>query len=87
MQTLVANFVKNPASAPAPNWPKYVPGNATTTLAKLAYNANVELGNVVQAVQSNSMVRMHSLLLAAMLIFPQDGPCDTLWNEFLDVRL
>ncbi|KAJ7817838.1 liver carboxylesterase-like protein 1 precursor [Mycena olivaceomarginata] len=57
MQTLVANFVKNPTVAPAPNWPKYVPGNRTTTLAKLAYSGNVEANNVVQSVQSDSIVR------------------------------
>ncbi|KAJ7791346.1 Alpha/Beta hydrolase protein [Mycena olivaceomarginata] len=71
MQRLVANFVKNPAVAPAPNWPKYVPGNGTTTLAKLAYNGNIGLGNVVQVAQSDSL----------------DGPCDALWNQFLDVRV
>ncbi|KAJ7139656.1 Alpha/Beta hydrolase protein [Mycena epipterygia] len=55
MQTLVANFVKNPAVAPVPNWPKYVPGNKTTTLAKLAYNGNVLASNVVQPVESDSI--------------------------------
>jgi hypothetical protein len=60
MQTLIANFAKNPVVAPAPNWPKYIPGNATTTLAKLAYNGNVALGNVVQAVESDSVVRAYS---------------------------
>ncbi|KAJ6470266.1 para-nitrobenzyl esterase [Mycena vitilis] len=57
MQTIVANFVKNPAVAPAPHWLEYVPGNTTTTLAKLAYGGNVALGNVVQAAGSNSLVR------------------------------
>ncbi|KAJ6511996.1 Carboxylesterase [Mycena vitilis] len=71
MQALVANFVKNPASAPAPNWPEYIPGNTTTTLAKLAYGGNFALGNVVQAAQSSSL----------------DSPCDALWNKFLDVRV
>lgn len=60
MQRLVANFVKNPAVAPAPNWPKYVPGNRTATLAKLAYDGNVGLGNVVQVAQSDSLVRKKS---------------------------
>ncbi|KAJ7139650.1 Alpha/Beta hydrolase protein [Mycena epipterygia] len=59
MQTLVANFVKNPATAPAPDWPEYVPGSITTTLAKLAYNGNVLASNVVQPVESDSI----------------DGPC------------
>jgi len=70
MQTLVANFVKNPTVAPAPNWPKYVPGNLTTTLAKLAYNGNVDANNVVQAVESDSI----------------DFPCNVLWNNLLDIR-
>ncbi|KAJ6476185.1 para-nitrobenzyl esterase, partial [Mycena sanguinolenta] len=69
MQTLVANFVKDPMVAPAPNWPKYVPGNLTRTLAKLAYNGNVEARNVVQAVESDSV----------------DLPCEALWNNFLDI--
>jgi hypothetical protein len=63
MQTLVANFVKNPTVSPAPGWPKYIPGNRTTTLAKLAYNGNVELNNVVQVVGSDSMVRDQVLFL------------------------
>ncbi|KAK7059761.1 carboxylic ester hydrolase [Favolaschia claudopus] len=71
MQTIVGNFARNPAVAPAPNWPKYVPGNTTSTLAKLAYNSNVALSNVVQAAGSNSL----------------DSPCDRLWNQFLDVRV
>ncbi|KAJ7255364.1 Alpha/Beta hydrolase protein [Mycena rebaudengoi] len=70
METIVGNFARNPAAAPAPNWPKYVPGRTTTTLAKLAYSSNVDLSNVVQAAGSNSL----------------DSPCDTLWNQFLDVR-
>ncbi|KAF7348611.1 Carboxylic ester hydrolase [Mycena venus] len=71
MENIVANFARNPAAAPAPNWPKYVPGNTTNTLAKLAYNSNVALSNVVQTAGSNSL----------------DSPCDTLWNQFLDVRV
>ncbi|KAJ7071409.1 Carboxylesterase [Mycena amicta] len=59
MQTTIANFVKNPAVLPAPNWAKYVPGNRTTTLAKLAYNGNVLTTNVVQPAESDSI----------------DGPC------------
>ncbi|KAJ7899306.1 Alpha/Beta hydrolase protein [Mycena olivaceomarginata] len=71
MQTLIANFVKNPSVPPAPHWPKYVPGNTTTTLAGLAYEGNVALRNVVQVAESDSV----------------DGPCDALWNQILDVRL
>ncbi|KAF5349361.1 hypothetical protein D9758_011788 [Tetrapyrgos nigripes] len=58
-QTVVANFIKNPNTSPAPNWPKYKPGSNTRTLAKLAYEGNVELRNVVMAVESDSA----------------DGPC------------
>ncbi|KAJ7671356.1 Alpha/Beta hydrolase protein [Mycena polygramma] len=54
MQTVFANFIKNPEASPAPNWPRFVPGN-TTTLAKLAYAGNVALGNVVQTAGSNSL--------------------------------
>ncbi|KAJ7167063.1 Carboxylesterase [Mycena filopes] len=70
METVYGNFIKDPTSPPAPNWPRYVPGTSTNTLAKLAYSGNVALSNVVQAAGSNSL----------------DGPCDTLWNKFLDVR-
>jgi hypothetical protein len=57
MQTIYGNFIRDPTSSPAPNWPRYVPGNTTRTLAKLAFNGNVELGNVVQAVRSSLNVR------------------------------
>ncbi|KAF9049446.1 Alpha/Beta hydrolase protein [Rhodocollybia butyracea] len=66
-QTAIANFIKNPDQSPAPNWPKYLPGNNTKTLARLAYNGNVDTGNFVQAEKSNS----------------QDSPCTELWNIFL----
>ncbi|THU79860.1 alpha/beta-hydrolase [Dendrothele bispora CBS 962.96] len=59
-QTIIANFIKNPNESPAPNWLQYVlPGSDTQTLAKLAYQGNVELDNVVMPVQSDSV----------------DGPC------------
>jgi hypothetical protein len=67
MEAIVANFARNPATGPAPNWPKYVPGNTTTTLAKLAYNGNVALANVMQAAGSNSLVRSFSLLTAVLI--------------------
>ncbi|KAJ7217301.1 Alpha/Beta hydrolase protein [Mycena pura] len=67
-QTAIANFVKNPEVSPAVNWPKYVAGPPAKTFAKLAYNGNVEPGNFVDPVASGSL----------------DGPCDTLWNKFLD---
>ncbi|KAE9407136.1 ALDH-like protein [Gymnopus androsaceus JB14] len=53
-QTAIANFIKNPNEPPAPNWPKYVPGNLTQTLARLAYVENVETDNFVQVVTSDS---------------------------------
>ncbi|KAJ7698124.1 hypothetical protein B0H17DRAFT_927865, partial [Mycena rosella] len=67
-QTAIANFVKDPDTSPAINWPKYIPGPSTKTLAKLAYTGNVNPDNFVDPVQSNSL----------------DGPCDALWNLFLD---
>jgi len=53
-QTAIANFIKDPNESPAPNWPKYIPGSLTQTLARLAYNGNVETDNFVQAVTSDS---------------------------------
>ncbi|KAJ7862967.1 Alpha/Beta hydrolase protein [Mycena leptocephala] len=71
MQNIVANFARNSTAAPAPNWPEYVPGNTTNTLAKLAFSSNVMLSDVVQTAASDSL----------------DSPCDALWNKLLDVRL
>ncbi|KIJ56376.1 hypothetical protein M422DRAFT_239597 [Sphaerobolus stellatus SS14] len=68
MQTVWTNFIKNPTVQPAPNWNRFVPGNTTLGLAKLAFNGNVELQNVVQAAPSNV----------------NDNPCDALFNQFLD---
>ncbi|KAJ7445249.1 Carboxylesterase [Mycena latifolia] len=67
-QTTIANFVKDPTTSPALNWPKYVPGPPAATLAKLAYNGNVDPDNFVNAVPSNLL----------------DGPCNALWDLFLD---
>ena len=55
-QTAIANFVKDPTRAPAAHWRAYSPTNRTSTLAKLAYNGNVALDNVVQDVPSESLV-------------------------------
>jgi hypothetical protein len=66
MQTTVANFAKNPFVSPVANWPKYVPGNRAT-VAKLAYNGNVEPSNFVEAASSESL----------------DGPCTALWDALL----
>ncbi|KAF8504324.1 Alpha/Beta hydrolase protein [Russula emetica] len=64
LQTAFANFVKNPNSSPAPHWPPYEPegseNGCTHTLAKIAYEGNVDFGNFVQPVQPNST----------------DGPCN-----------
>ncbi|KAJ6573286.1 hypothetical protein B0H10DRAFT_2168600 [Mycena sp. CBHHK59/15] len=67
-QTAIGNFVKDPYTSPAINWPKYIRGPLTNTLAKLAYGGNVDPNNFVETVQSSSL----------------DGPCDALWNRFLD---
>ena len=60
LQTAFANFAKNPNSSPAPHWPPYEPevsGNARTpTLAKIAYQGNVDFDNFVQPVQPDSAV-------------------------------
>ncbi|KAJ7648710.1 Carboxylesterase [Mycena polygramma] len=70
-QTAIANFVKDPTTPPAPTWPKYVPGPLAKTLAKLAYDGNVEPDNFVDAVASTSL----------------DGPCDALWDALLDFTI
>ena len=68
MQTVWANFIKDPTAPPAPNWQRFVPGNNTNSLAKLAYEGNVELGNVVQPAPAGL----------------DDGPCNTIWNAMLE---
>ncbi|KAL0058513.1 hypothetical protein AAF712_014807 [Marasmius tenuissimus] len=66
-QTVVGNFIKNPAgsdeSLPAPGWVKY---GVDANLAKLAFEGNVEMENIAQMVKSSVV----------------DGPCK-LWNEIL----
>ncbi|KAH9971639.1 Alpha/Beta hydrolase protein, partial [Russula compacta] len=59
-QTAFANFAKDPASSPAPNWPSYNP--SLPTLAKIAYDGNVDSYNFVEPVPPNST----------------DGPCSVL---------
>ncbi|KAJ6570920.1 hypothetical protein DFH09DRAFT_1462932 [Mycena vulgaris] len=54
-QTAMANFVKDPTRSPAINWPKYIPGPSTKTLAKLAYNGNVDPENFGDPVGSTSL--------------------------------
>lgn len=68
IQTAWANFIKNPKTPPAPNWERFLPGNTSNnTLAKLAFNGNVQLSNLVQPSPGNL----------------DDGPCDQLWNAIL----
>ncbi|KAF7299743.1 Carboxylic ester hydrolase [Mycena chlorophos] len=55
MQTIISNFIKDPTTSPATNWAKYVPGSGSSTLAMLAYSGNVDMDNVVDAVQSDSL--------------------------------
>ncbi|KAF7360630.1 Carboxylic ester hydrolase [Mycena venus] len=68
-QRTIANFIKNPDNSPAINWPKYIAGPSAKTLAKLAYHENVQINNFVESVTSASL----------------DGPCDALWDQFLDL--
>jgi len=65
IQTIWANFIKDPTASPAQGWQRWVPGNNTATLARLAFNGNVELGNVVESVSEGFL----------------DVPCDEIWNK------
>ena len=95
LQTAFANFAKNPNSSPAPHWPPYDPeisGNARTpTLAKIAFQGNVDFDNFVQPIQPDSTVSTRnddakfSSLIYEFLVHKQDGPC-SLWDPFLDFR-
>jgi hypothetical protein len=95
LQTAFANFAKNPHSSPAPHWPPYEPevsGNPCAhTLAKIAYQGNVDFGNFVQPVQPNSTVSTQNddskiqSLIYEFLAHKQDGPCNV-WDRFLDFR-
>jgi hypothetical protein len=71
MQTVVASFAKNPFASPAPGWPKYNPNS--TTLAKLAYNGNVALNNVVETALPASEDRVCSALWNKILLLPPTG--------------
>ncbi|GJJ10880.1 hypothetical protein Clacol_005108 [Clathrus columnatus] len=68
MQSIWTNFIKDPFTSPALKWQKFVPGNNTLSLARLAFTGNVELDNVVQPSPAGL----------------DDGPCDNLWNALLD---
>ncbi|KAF7327826.1 Carboxylic ester hydrolase [Mycena kentingensis (nom. inval.)] len=67
MQTTIANFIKDPTTSPAPNWAKYTPGTGNT-LARLAYDGNVQMSNLVEMAASDSL----------------DSACTSLWDSFLD---
>ena len=94
LQTAFANFAKNPNSSPAPHWPPYkpeLPGNAYShTLAKIAYEGNVDFKNFVQTVQPDSTVSTQNddanfHLFMNFSSIKQDGPCNV-WDHFLDFR-
>ena len=95
LQTPFANIAKNPNSLPAPHWPPYEPevsGNARThTLAKIAYQGNVDFGNFVEPVKPGSTVSTRnddakfSWFIYEFLTHKQDGPCNV-WDRFLDFR-
>jgi hypothetical protein len=96
LQTAFANFIKNPVSAPAPNWPAYEPGflgiAPDPTLAEIAYEGNVDLDDFVKPVQPISKVTTRSLYAKLCLIIAdrlvlvvKDGPC-IIWDAFLDFR-
>jgi hypothetical protein len=56
-QTPFANFAKNPNSLPAPHLPPYEPeASGDSTLARIAYQGNVDFGNFVEPVQPDSIV-------------------------------
>lgn len=61
MQTTFANFVKDPTTAPAHNWPAYSANASVPTLAKLAYNGNVEPGNLVDPVDPSTTVSVGNI--------------------------
>lgn len=49
MQTLWANFIKDPTASPDPEWKKWRPDNSTRSLARLGFDGKVRLDDVVQA--------------------------------------
>ncbi|KAF7348511.1 Carboxylic ester hydrolase [Mycena venus] len=71
MQTTIGNYIKNPTVSPALNWPTYVPGNSTATVAMIAFSDNVRPNDFIQLQTADSI----------------DGPCNALWDAFLDVRV
>ena len=98
LRTAFANLAKNPNRSPAPHWLPYEPEVSekvcTPTLAKIAYQGNVDFGNFIQPVQPNSTVSACNKLMFRkfrpfnyeFLVHKQDGPCSIL-DRFLDFRL
>ena len=95
-QTALADFAKNPVDvSPAPNWPQYEPGflgiARNPTLAKLAYDGNVDLDDFIKLVQPISIVSTLNdyanirYLSLNVLFVKQDVPC-IVWDRFLDYR-
>jgi len=68
MQTTWINFIKDPTSPPAPGWPRFTTSKTSNGLAKLSFQGNVKLVDVVQPALGSV----------------NDGPCDILFNQFLD---
>jgi hypothetical protein len=96
LQTAFANFAKDPVDvSPAPNWPRYEPGflgiARNPTLAKIAYQENVDPDDFIKPVQPISTVSSRNdfakftCLLQNGSFIKQDGPC-FLWDHFLDYR-
>ncbi|GJJ13655.1 hypothetical protein Clacol_007911 [Clathrus columnatus] len=60
LQTVWANFAKNPNEPPAPNWSAYTSSNQV--IANLGFGPNVQLDNVVQLVNSSFVDRACGLI-------------------------
>lgn len=61
LQTTFANFVKDPGTPPASNWPAYNANASVPTLAKLAYHDNVEPGNFIDLVDPSTTVSIGNI--------------------------
>jgi len=72
LQTAFANIANDPNSSPAPQWAPYKTelSGDDYTLAKIAYQGNVDFDDFVQPVEPDSI----------------DGPCNALWDLYLDYR-
>lgn len=58
MQKTIGNYIKDPMISPAQNWPTYVPGNVSATVAAIAYSGNVQPDNFIQLETGDSIVRI-----------------------------